>query len=140
MICTRAVAFCYEVHVPMHSSHAAYGSSAANALAAPTYSMRSTSAAGTSMCRTSNDLAMLGGATGRFSTYVYGVGEECGSAAYLPSKPRREPKDPDDPGSSGDVDGVIGDLPLWALAFLMFLYLGYKAYRQRRRICSSTNA
>ena len=134
LISQRAVAFSYEVHVPMHSSQSGYGSQSSYAGAAPAaYAMQSTSATRmSSVCRTSNDLAMLGNATGRFSTCVYGVGEEAPSANYNPPRPRRVGENDHSDDMPGDVTPV-GDIPWWGLVAVLLLYGGYIAFRRRRK-------
>lgn len=133
LIGTSASAVSYGVHVPMGASQTMYGSASRTytAAAPAAYSMQSTSSSRmmTSTCRNSDDLAMLGNATGRFTTCVYGVGEDNPSAHFAPSRPRRVGEDdhPTDPN-----ENPIGDIPWVGLAVVLLLYGGYIAYRRRK--------
>ena len=135
LIGTSASAVSYGVHVPMNStSQTMYGSASRTytAAAPAAYAMQSTSSSRmmTSACRTSDDLAMLGNATCRFTTCVYGVGEEAPSAHYAPSRPRRVEEEGDDP--SGPMENPIGEIPWVGLVVVLLLYGGYIAYRRRK--------
>lgn len=130
MTAVRAAAFGYELHVPIQSSHS-YGTSYRHST--PGYTMQSTSSARmSSTCRTSDDLAVLGNSSGRFTTCLYGVGEEFTSSSGAP-RPRRvgENQSSEDPGP--DKLSPVGDLSLGGLMGMVLLYGGYIALHKRRK-------
>lgn len=119
----RAVAFSYEPSVSMHSSQMLSGVSLSHHTSTG-YAMRSTSASHMpSMCRANSELTAYGNASGRFSTYVPGVGEDITSSGRPIGNMRRvsENDSSDDPNGDYDV-APVGDVP-WAM--MMLLVAGY---------------
>jgi len=136
MTTVSAVALGYEVHVPMPSMHSAYGSSSRHDNHMPTYAMQSTSGSrGSSTLRASSEVAVIGNASGHFSTYVPGVGEDItssSSSGHLGHLRRVNENDSSEDPYYGNV-GSIGDLPITGALVLVLLYCGYIARRESRK-------
>ena len=120
MTTIRAVAFSYEAGMSMHSSQMLSGVSLSHHTSTG-YTMRSISSAYMpSMCRANSELTAYGNASGRFSTYVPGVGEDLTSVGRHGGIRRVSGGDDDVPSGphEGEEVAPVGDTP-WILMMLL---------------------